>query len=373
MKALIIGSERRIFEEGSAARKRLLDYGTIADELHVIAFTKKGDTNRSQKIGGSIFLYPTKSSNRFMYVFDAFRIGRNLKTHSLSVVSCQDPFEAGLAGFFVARALRAKLHLQIHTDFLNRYFIRKSILNWIRSLIAKMLLPRADSIRVVSERIKNSLNARHIRTKNEPVVLPVYTDVTSLLGAERSSFLSETYPQFKKFILLVGRLEPEKNVALAIEGFAEVSKRNTDTALVIVGDGGERKNLERLAKKLAVSEKVIFAGWQKNTESYYRSATLYLSTSDYEGYGMSLVEAAASGLPIVSTDVGVIGELVPKDLAYIAPVGNMPALAHALSEALLDIPGAVLRAGRVRKLLETKILGKEEYLRRYKLAWEGRS
>jgi 1,2-diacylglycerol 3-alpha-glucosyltransferase len=80
--------------------------------------------------------------------------------------------------------------------------------------------------------------------------------------------------------------------------------------LIIVGSGPRLASLRALATKLGISGSVAFESWvdQPTIASYYKTADLFLNTSLFEGYGMTLVEARAAGCPIVSTDVGVARE-----------------------------------------------------------------
>jgi glycosyltransferase involved in cell wall biosynthesis len=86
--------------------------------------------------------------------------------------------------------------------------------------------------------------------------------------------------------------------------------------LVIVGSGSEESELKNLAQKLGIENAVIFEGWQNNLASYYKTCDCFLVTSWYEGYGMTLVEAAAVGTKIVSTDVGIAKEVVAEVVGY---------------------------------------------------------
>ena len=79
---------------------------------------------------------------------------------------------------------------------------------------------------------------------------------------------------------------------------------------------------------------VVFAGWSDDIVSYYKTADLFLLTSDYEGYGMTLIEAAAAGCPIVTTDVGAVGEIITKDNALVCPVGDKECLAKQIRLAI---------------------------------------
>ena len=69
---------------------------------------------------------------------------------------------------------------------------------------------------------------------------------------------------------------------------------------------------------------MVFEGWQENLISYYKTANLFLLSSNYEGYGMTLLEAAAAGCPIISTDVGIAGELLaPETLIKPGDLGGL--------------------------------------------------
>jgi len=223
-------------------------------------------------------------------------------------VSAQDPFETGFAGWRIAKALHAKLHLQIHTDFLSPHFTYTT-LNIVRRALARLLLPKADCVRVVSKRIKSSLKRAGYKLKREPVVLPIFVDIEKLRAGKAQFDLNRRYPQFDRIVLVVSRLEREKNIALGIKAFSAVCKQFPKAGLVIVGEGRERSYLEALSERLNLSHQIIFEGWQEDTFSYYKTADVVLNPSLYEGYGLTALEALACGTPVLSTDVGAAREM----------------------------------------------------------------
>ena len=111
--------------------------------------------------------------------------------------------------------------------------------------------------------------------------------------------------QFKNKLLVVSRLEPEKNPCAALRAFAASASK--DACLILLGEGSERELLQNLARKLGVETRVFFEGY-KDPAVYYKLADLVLVTSKYEGYGMTIVEALATGTPVLSVDVGVAKE-----------------------------------------------------------------
>src|SRR3989344_7606147 len=97
MKVLMISTDRKIFEDGSAVRARMIEYGKLFDELHIVVFTKR-NLNVKIQISKNVFAYPTNSLSRFLYIFDAIKIGASIiKNCKLKIENCvittQDPFE----------------------------------------------------------------------------------------------------------------------------------------------------------------------------------------------------------------------------------------------------------------------------------------
>lgn len=136
-------------------------------------------------------------------------------------------------------------------------------------------------------------------------------------------------------IITVGRLTAAKDCPTLLRAFAEVRRRR-EARLVVVGEGELRTELEDLARALGVSDSVAFAGFQANPWSWMRAADLFVLSSSWEGFGNVLVEAMATGTPVVSTDCPHGPREILEDGRWgaLVPPGNPPALAAAILEAL---------------------------------------
>lgn len=262
------------------------------------------------------------------------------KAHSLileegiEVVSAQDPFEHGWAAMRAARGTSAKLHIQVHTDFLSPWFtkshslrslrVRMPFLNRIRRRLADRVLPNAHAIRAVSERIQRSLVTYYGDRIPKPSVLPVAVDI----------HMPPSVPlpphTFTFTLITASRLEPEKRIEDIIDALARVKDRYPSAGLMIIGDGRERSRLERLVRKFGLSDSVMFLGERTLSETLglMQSAHAYIQASAYEGYGRTLIEAALARIPIITTDVGIVGEVFQgyRDVLA-APVADPAALA----------------------------------------------
>ncbi|WP_407537077.1 glycosyltransferase [Cetobacterium somerae] len=114
--------------------------------------------------------------------------------------------------------------------------------------------------------------------------------------------------QIPKIYLAVGRLGKEKNHELLIRAYSKFIKNIENVekkpVLKIVGDGVEKEKLKKLIEELKMNNFIKLLGVKDNIPELLKEADVYLMTSKWEGFSISLIEAAASGLPIIATDVG---------------------------------------------------------------------
>ena len=150
-------------------------------------------------------------------------------------------------------------------------------------------------------------------------------------------------------LLCVARLAPAKNHALLLQTVALLRESGRDVSLTLVGDGPLRGRLEELARELGISEHVRFAGRRTDTPAFYRDCDLFVLLSDYEGMPMSIIEAMASGLPVVATRAGGVAELVDDGVNGALVEADAAAAAEAIA-AICDDPAlyARLSDGAVR-------------------------
>ncbi|MEK7135491.1 MAG: glycosyltransferase [Patescibacteria group bacterium] len=373
MKVLMISSDRNILTPNSAVSARMKEYAGLVEELHIVLLSDSSHGLKEAQIGKSVWVYPTNSSIKFLRPMDAARIGKRIVfeknfVRGRSVITA-DSFECGWAAMKVKAKWRIPFELQIHTDPFSPYF--SGFQNSVRKFFARNILAKADSIRVVSENLKRSIeNLLEIENwKLKINVLPIYVDRQNIESAPITFDAHARYGW--SFVLLsVARLEPEKNLSLALETLALVRKQFPDTGLVIVGSGSEEGRLRGLVGELNLEGFVEFAGWQEALGSYYKTANIFLQTSHFEGYGLALVEAGLSGLPVVTTPVGLALELENGKDAYICADGDAGAFAGAIVDLIEHNLKRENLKLNLKQTLEGKLIAKDEYLERMKKGWE---
>ena len=174
----------------------------------------------------------------------------------------------------------------------------------------------SDRVIAVSENVKNEIvNDLKVVKKGKCIVVP--------LGLELDKFLNNDSlkGRFRKaigvdaetlLVGIVGRLVPIKNHTM----FLDVARKIKDKAahlkfkFLIIGDGEMRQSLEEYAKKIGIDRCVIFTGWVKDLCMAYADLDIITLTSLNEGTPVSLIEAMASGKPVVATDVGGVKDIV---------------------------------------------------------------
>jgi glycosyltransferase involved in cell wall biosynthesis len=392
----MISTDRSIFIPGSDANLRMKEYAALAKTLHIIVFARRKEKGiaglQNTEIASNCIAYPTNSLNRWFFIIDAYFLAKRLFLPSMniksdadteviedvppvSLITTQDPFETGFVGLLVSRKLRRPLHLQVHTDLFALAFGRGSFLNSFRVRIARFLFRRRADIRVVSERIKTSIfNEMKFPFNKTPriTVLPVFVNTEQFINTPPSFDLHEQYPGFDFLVLMVARLEKEKNVLHALRLVEDIAKDKPDLSigLVIVGSGSQERMLKNYVKRAGFADRIFFAGQQSDMVSYYKTADILLVTSMYEGYGRMYLEAAASGCPVLTPDIGAARDMLFSWNSVICPEKDNACLFRNLenlaSERVLrETFLASARAGVKRMKFQTK----EEYLAEYKRMW----
>lgn len=136
-------------------------------------------------------------------------------------------------------------------------------------------------------------------------------------------------------IINVGRLSKAKNQRLLIDAIEKIVTIGRNVKLIILGDGPLRNDLEAYVKKQSLEQVIHLMGNVDNAEEYYAQADIFALSSEYEGLPLVILEAMAAGLPIVSTDVGGIRDIV-ADNGILIESGNKDMLVEALMKIIDD-------------------------------------
>jgi sugar transferase (PEP-CTERM/EpsH1 system associated) len=161
-------------------------------------------------------------------------------------------------------------------------------------------------------------------------------NVHKFISAQDNTFLKNELRLFSSEIVIatVSRLSKEKDVFTLLNAFAELRHSITNLKLLVVGDGKLKADLENHAIAIGVKADVIFLGFRKDVQDILKIADVFLLTSLTEGISLSILEAMASGKPVVATRVGGNPEVVETGITGVLADAGMPL---DISKALLYV------------------------------------
>ena len=203
-------------------------------------------------------------------------------------------------------------------------------------LWGRWALKSADSVVAVSAGVADDLSAQTGIPRNRFRVIynPVITDTLRLASAA-----TVDHPWFQPgeppVVLAVGRLDKQKDFPMLVRAFRLVRNRRS-ARLVIIGEGPDRNRIEQAVHDAGLTKNVALPGFEHNPYRFMNRAAVFASSSQWEGFGVALVEALAVGLPVVSTDCthGPAEILCNGKFGTLVAVGDHEAMAEALLTAL---------------------------------------
>ncbi|MBC7327226.1 glycosyltransferase [bacterium] len=160
-------------------------------------------------------------------------------------------------------------------------------------------------------------------------------------------------------LINVGKFKKAKNHLLLIEAFSRAARINPNLRLILVGDGRLRKKAEKRVNELGLEGKVSFLGWRSDIPKLLADCDIFVLSSDWEGFGIVLIEAMSAGKPVIATRVGGVPEVVDEgETGILVPPRDPDALAGAILKLAED--------GRLREEMGRK--GREKAMREFHIS-----
>ncbi len=210
-------------------------------------------------------------------------------------------------------------------------FPQKNIIN---KTILKFNLRRADAICATSQTIKDFLKPV---TNKKIHVIPFGVDIEDFKKKDVKSILDSNS-------FVIGSIKPlEKlyNTDILIKAFDTLKKKNTEKSLklLIIGEGSQLEFLKKLVVELQIEKDVTFTGRIPFSEvsNYFNMLDVLVNISDYESFGVSVIEAMACEKPVVATNTGGLKEIIENsNFGSLVEVGNVEQTASEIEKYLLD-------------------------------------
>ncbi len=244
---------------------------------------------------------------------------------------------------FLGRLVRLVTNIPVVISTAHSIVINRS---WWR-LAYRLTDPLADLTTSVSAASTAEYRKKGVAAKGKMVFVPNGIDTEQFRPNrfQRERLRDELGVDNRFVWIAVGRFEPPKDYPTLLGAFSVFKKTAGAAALLLVGDGPLRNEMEGLARKLKMEESVRFLGVRRDIPELMNASDAYVMSSQWEGFPMVLLEAAASGLPIVTTRVGGNEEVVPPGIGILVPPKEPGQLAEAMEQVFSMTPDDRRRMG----------------------------
>jgi glycosyltransferase involved in cell wall biosynthesis len=291
---------------------------------------------------------PRNDWTAFWKLYRAFRHEKPLVVHT-------NTSKAGFLGRTAARLAGVPVVLHtFHGHVFEGYFSKRKTEFFI--MLERLCARLTDHIVVMSAELKRQfIEVYHLCEPERILLENVGFDLQLFAAYKRqNSTFRQTFniPESTPLVALIGRFVPIKNHDLFLQAAALVHAQRPEVQFVLIGDGERRAEIEALVTSLNLDTVVTFTGWVRDVHAVYAALDCFVLSSKNEGLPVSMIEAMAAKVPVVSTNVGGVRDLI-IDSTYgaLIPPDDAEALAAGILRAL-DKDGLNLEQTQ-RHVLET--------------------
>jgi glycosyltransferase involved in cell wall biosynthesis len=291
----------------------------------------------------------------FVTVVKLYRLMRRERPHVVHTHTAK----AGFVGRIAARLAGVPVVLHtFHGHVFHGYFSPAKTRLFL--LIERLGARLSTRIITISPRLREEIAQFGVTGSERIEVIPLGFELEMFASQPRGAGdfrRSLGLPAAATLVGAVGRLVPIKNIPLLLEAVALARQEDPAIRVVLVGDGALREELEVEAEALGLGQAVIFTGWRHDLASVYADLDALVISSHNEGTPASLIEAMATGCPVVSTRVGGVPDLIADgETGRLVPPGEREALAAALLELFREQE----RTARMAELAQRQVLERHQ-------------
>ncbi len=210
---------------------------------------------------------------------------------------------------------------------------------WMR---VEKIVAHASAL-IVNSNATGDLLKKLLPHAHKPIVIRPGVQIRSIAPRAIEEFRSAQNLTGHRIILFLARLVPRKGVVVAVEAFYEIVRQNVEATLIIAGDGPERVPAEAAAARLGISDRIRFVGPVCETDKYLWYAVAHVfwfpaqpTENDWEGFGMTALEAQSFSCPVVVSNCGGLPETLMPDITGFVAEGTPQAFAEATLRTLND-------------------------------------
>ncbi|MBW7887366.1 MAG: N-acetyl-alpha-D-glucosaminyl L-malate synthase BshA [Bacteroidetes bacterium] len=321
--------------------------GVVATELgkalakrgHKIHFISYAMPMRLNRYDDNIFYHEVEFSSYPVFDFPLYtpaltsKMVEVAKSEKLDIIHAHYAIPHAISGYLAKQILKhdnVKLITTLHGTDITLVGLEPSFLP-----VMKFSIEESDGVTAVSRFLKEKTLTNY-NIQKEIKVIPNFVDTHEYKRREDACRKHRLAPNGEKVLMHTSNFRAVKRVSDVIKIF-EIIQQKVPSVLVLIGDGPDRSNCELVARELGIYNSIKFLGKQAELPELLSCADLFLMPSQSESFGLSALEAMACEVPVISSSVGGLPELVAHNqTGYIAEIGDIERMAKYAVELLTN-------------------------------------
>lgn len=257
------------------------------------------------------------------FINTILNIKKYVKEERIEIIHCNGT-PSNIIGIILKKILGIKFISTVHSDILYEFKGKK---RQVYLNVERLTAKYSDYVVAVSKDLEKKLKCRHSKYSNKFITIynGIYSDVISSIENKDSDELK---------ILFVGRLTEIKNIPYLLRNLKKLKDVGKRFTCNIIGEGELEEDLKQFCNENDLSQYVNFLGYRDNINYYMRKSDLLIMTSNMEGIPLVILEAFSNNLPVISSKVGGVVEMIDNGVNGILYDLNEEFI---LSEILIDI------------------------------------
>ena len=294
--------------------------GVIATELgielakrgHQVHFITYAQPMRLDRFQDNIFYHEVEQPHYPLFEFPLYSLALAgkiidvVRYEQLDIVHVHYAIPHAISGYLAKEILKNEKNVQLVTTLHGTDITLIGLEPTFLPLV-KFSLDQSDAVTAVSKFLADK-TLSGFKTLHEPIVIPNFVDTKLYYRMECTKIRSQIAPNGEKILMHVSNFRPVKRILDTIYIAHDILK-TMPIKLVLVGDGPDRAEAERVSRELEIHEHVRFLGKQNALPEILSIADIFLMPSQSESFGLAALEAMASGVPVVSSNAGGLPEL----------------------------------------------------------------